>query len=90
MNTLRKLRSPWVIVTVLLVSYPMSYLSVGEYKRIYHRGVLAQILQDPYVCHRRFNHEWMIGFYRPLADVEEKVRCKRVLLTTYYIGYASD
>jgi len=64
MNTLRKLRSPWVIVTLLLAIYAGSYFAASEYSAYHGR--------------RRFKCTWLLDFYRPMVFVESKVRRRRI------------
>jgi len=79
MDTIRKLRSPWVIVTLLLATYAGSYFAVSEYSawetQLGWGTSRAGLFQGAY---RRFNHEWMIDVYRPLTYVESKMRRRRV------------
>jgi len=72
MNTLRKLRSPWVVVTLLLGSY----VAVSEY-------ILVEVIDgsDPSLSKlniRRFKHKWMADFYRPMIYFDSKVRGETV------------
>jgi len=73
MNTLRKLRSPWAIVTVLLATYVGSYFGVSYY------CCGAEMSGRPNALWglRVFKNQWMADFYRPVIIVEFKVRRRR-------------
>jgi len=77
MDTIRKLRSPWVIVTFLLASYVGPYFVVGSYGSVGPPGQRSYYPSgdiQPIECMRLFKHKWMYDFYRPMIYVEEKVR----------------
>jgi len=82
MNTIRKLRSPWVIVTLLLAMYVGSYFAVSDYYRV--SSNLAALRPFPNArgwSHRLFKHQWMVDFYWPMAYIESKVRGRTVIAT---------
>jgi len=69
MDTLRKLRSPWVIVTLLLAAYAGSYFAVSNYISASKLGVPSSLGNF-----RIFEYSSMVDFYRPIIYVESKVR----------------
>jgi len=73
MNTIRKLRSPWVIVTLLLASYVTSYFAASEHHCVVFTSGLWQSFGNQFHS-REFKHAWMVHFYWPMAYVESKVR----------------
>jgi len=90
MNAIRKLRSPWVIVTFLLASYVTSHFAASDYNPGAVRFVSGPITAQ--WNHRAFEHAWMVDLYRPMTYIESKVRGKTV--TSWYDGpgylYYSD
>jgi len=73
MNTLRKLRSPWVIVTLLLATYVTSYFAASDFTPggTYSHGPGMIYTQYPA---RTLERGWMVDFYRPMICAESKVR----------------
>jgi len=93
MNTIRKLHSPWVIVTLLLASYAASYFAVSEYAPGPSSPITGLSIGFAFappgkriVTHRwstrLVKHEWMVDFYRPMSYFESKVRRETVIVTT--------
>jgi len=86
MATIRKLRSPWFVVTLLLPTvggaYVGSYFAVSELD-----GTLAVRTTYPIVCERRtFRHAWMYDFYAPIGYVEIKLRGETVFVNRRQYG----
>jgi len=84
MDTIRKLRSPWVIVTLLLVIYAGSYFAVGDYngRRSWSAASRLRTSDDGRSPFRFFRNKWVADFYWPMTVVESKVRGKTV--TVWY------
>jgi len=81
MDAIRKLRSPWVIVTLLLATYVGSYFGVSDYEQkpyAFARPLTPSEVRalTPEWNHkvRTFKRKWMLYFYRPMIYVESKVR----------------
>jgi len=83
MEIIRKLGSPWVIVTLLLATYVTSYFALSEYYASSDDQPRGKGVDYVYVSHsvnvREFKHSSMADFFRPITYVESKVRGEAVI-----------